>query len=319
MPRRWSTAGLIQVGILLTAVLLSSCTSIKYSLYDMALGYERKKAGLVPKQIDVNGKTIAFLESDGDPDRPAFVLLHGFAANKENWIRFAGYLTDTYRVVAVDLPGHGESVKDANLRYDIDDQVRYLNEVVTRLGLKRFHLAGNSMGGAISSLYAATYPDQLGALFLFAPGGIYEHEAELHRLLREGKNPLIVKTADDFDALMDFALEKKPFIPWPITSVLAEKAVSNRAINERIFSDIRGDHAYDFKEALKRVAAPTLIIWGKEDRVLAVENADEFAKLIPNSRTVILDGIGHAPMIEVPERSAGLCEEFLASRQENEG
>ena len=306
---------LSRFAILLLLISLCACSGVKHSLYDMAINHERSKAGLVLKTLDVNGKSIALLESENTAAKQALVLVHGFGANKENWVRFAAYLTDTYHVIAVDLPGHGESIKDLSLPYDIDDQVRYLNQILAQLKINRFHIAGNSMGGAISSLYAATYPDQVQSVVLFNPGGVYDHESELHQLLRQGKNPLIVETADDFDRLMDFALEKKPFIPWPITSVLAEKAVKNKPINDKIFQDIRGEHRYVFKDELRKIKAPTLILWGDKDRIINVKNAAIFESLIPNSRKLILEGIGHAPMIEIPEETAQICHDFFTPKQ----
>ena len=303
------------VAVLLPLFALCACSGVKYSLYDMAMNHERSKAGLVLRHLEVGGKSIALLENENTKAEQTLILVHGFGANKENWVRFAAYLTDTYHVVAVDLPGHGESIKDLSLRYDIDDQVRYLNEILAQLKINRFHIAGNSMGGAISSLYAATYPDQVQSVVLFNPGGVYDYESELHQQLRQGNNPLIVETADDFDRLMDFALEKKPFIPWPITSVLAERAVKNKPINDKIFQDIRGEHKYVFKEELRKIKAPTLILWGDKDRVINVQNADIFESLIPNSRKTILDGIGHAPMIEIPEDTARICRDFFAAKQ----
>jgi len=304
----------VRMLIIFVIVALAGCSGVKYSLYDKAINHERGKAGLTAKTIDIDGKSIALMETAGREAKPAIVLIHGFAANKENWIRFARQLPDSFHVVAIDLPGHGESFKDLDARYDLDDQVRYLREILTTLSIQKFHLAGNSMGGAISALYAVAYPDQVESLLLFDPSGIHEYDCELNRLLKAGeKNPLIVEREEDFDVLMDFALEEKPFIPWPITSVMAEKAVKNKPINDKIFSDLRGEHQYDFQEELKRITAPTLILWGAKDRIIAVENAQIFNQLIPGSKTVILEGIGHAPMIEAPEKSAKICLDFISS------
>jgi len=239
-------------------------------------------------------------------------MIHGFAANKENWVRFAAYLTNTYHVVAIDLPGHGESVKDLNTSYNWEDQVQHLHEILARLNINRFHMAGNSMGGEISCLYAVKYPDQVKSLLLIDPGGIFRYECELNRLLKEGKNPLIVKCEDDFDILMDFAMEKKPYIPGPIVSVMAEKAVENQTINKKIFADIRNDRSFVFEYEIKKISAPTLIMWGAQDRVISVKNADIFKEMIPNSQKVIFDGVGHAPMIEIPEKAAKVYRDFLA-------
>ena len=304
---------IIGLAIICLAVLAAGCTKIKYSLYEKAMAHERRKAGLVEKTIDADGKSISLLESEAGTDKPNVVLIHGFAANKENWLRFAGYLTDTYHVVAMDLPGHGNSVKDFSLSYDIDDQVVYVNEILNRLGICRFNVVGNSMGGAIAALYAAEYPEQVQSLCLIDSAGIYVYDCDLTRLLAQGKNPLIVSCDEDFYRLMDFALAEKPYIPWPITSVMAEKAVANEKINRKIFSDINGHHAYSFTDEIRKITAPTLILWGADDRLISVNNASVFKELIKNSKTVILKGVGHAPMIEVPEKSAKIYREFLDS------
>lgn len=299
--------------VLVVVMAAAACTNIKHGLYNMAIDHERGKADLVYRQIAWEGKPVALLESEEPDEKEVFVMLHGFSANKDNWVRFAGHLTDTFHVVALDLPGHGDSFYDPDMPYDIDDQVQYLHGIFHILNIDTFHLAGNSMGGAISALYAATYPGQVRSLMLFAPGGIYDYESELHRQLKAGNNPLIVKDTSDYDRLMNFALEKKPFIPWPITSVLAEKAFARKAINEKIFKDIRDSHGYDFKAALEKITAPTKIIWGVEDRVLAVENAAVFEQLIPGADKELLEGIGHVPMVEVPEQTADMCRAFITS------
>jgi len=290
----------------------AGCTSIKNGLYNMAVNHECRKADLASKRIAVNEIKFAFLESTPGSECPTLIMVHGFAASKENWIRLAGHLTDSFHVIAIDLPGHGESTKDPALSYDIDDQVGYLKTILTHLGLERFHMVGNSMGGAIISLYAASYPEQVKSLFLIDPAGIYDYESELFSRLRGGKNPLIVEERKDFYELMAFAMEKEPFIPWPVKSVMAERAVANNVINKKIFSEIRGDHDYDFKAELQNVTAPAMILWGREDRVIHWKNASVFNRLIPASETIIIDGIGHAAMIEAPAKTAEIFKAFVA-------
>ena len=302
--------------IIALVTLLSACSDLKYDLYEAAVDYERGKAGLSARTIEVNGRSIALLESNAaDTSMPTLVLLHGFGANKDNWVRLASHLTDSYRVIALDLPGHGDSVKDASLAYDMDDQVGYVHEILTHLKVDRFHLAGNSMGGGITALYAATHPESVLSAILFNPGGIHEHESEFETLLREGKNPLVLNSVDDFDTQLDFAMAKPPFIPWPITSVLAEQSVANKELQASIFSQIRASasHDYVFQDELKKIKAPTLIIWGKLDRLLHYRNADIFEQMIPGSRKLIFDEIGHMPMIEIPEESAAVVREFTSS------
>jgi len=112
---------------------------------------------------------------------------------------------------------------------------------------------------------------------------------------------------------MDFALEEKPFIPWPIASVMAEKAIENEAINNKIFKDFHSKQTYSFDDEIKKITAPTMILWGAEDRIIHVDNASVFYELIPHSKKEILEGVGHAPMIEVPEKSSMIYKNFIES------
>lgn len=299
--------------ILISLLLLTACAGFKTNLYDAMMAQEYDRAGLTPKTLTVGGKTISVLESERDPAKPTLVLIHGFAANKENWVRFSRYLTDTFHVVAMDLPGHGESVKDLALSYGLGDQADYVKEVLTVLNIDTFHLAGNSMGGAISCLYAAKYPEAVQSLFLIDPAGIHQYESELVHRLKKGENPLIVTSRKDFDALMDFALEKKPYLPWPIPGVMAEKYVANRPVNEKIFPNITSILQSDFEAALGKITAPTLILWGENDRIIHVDNAAVFHQRIPQSRKMVMEGIGHAPMIEVPKQTAAIYSDFILS------
>ena len=147
--REW---GFFLFFFILSVWLISACTAVKYGFYDAALKSEHWKAGLSEKTLDWDGKTISYLENNKDDKKQTIVLIHGFAANKENWVRFAAHLVSGYHVVIPDLPGHGESVKDFNLKYAYSDQVKYLHDILGRLKIETFHMAGNSMGGAISCL-----------------------------------------------------------------------------------------------------------------------------------------------------------------------
>jgi len=301
------------VPVLCAIFLLSGCSGVKYDIHDMMIGHELKRAGLSPGKLDLDGNSIAYLESVRAPGKPTLVLIHGFAASKENWVRFAGHLTDRFHVVAIDLPGHGESVKRFDIPYAIPDQVNYLHDILSKLNIDRSHLAGNSMGGAIVALYASRHPGEVLSITLFDPAGIYDYESELFKQLKSGgKNLLIVENKEDFENLIDFAMEKKPFIPWPVKGIFAERAVANRPINEKIFADIRKKETnYDFKAAIARITAPALILWGDHDRIVHVDNAAVFEQLIPGSRKHIFEGVGHAPMLEIPGESAEIVESFI--------
>lgn len=286
----------------------------KYELYDLAMTAEKGRADLVEKELAVNGLSVSYLEGPKLQDKPTMLLIHGFAANKENWIRFAGHLNQEYHIVAVDLLGHGKSTKNPALRHDLDDQVSYLIDFLNAKQLQQVHLVGNSMGGAISSLFAATHPDRTLSVSLVNPAGVFDHRSVLQDYLDKGENPLVVKQPEDIYTLLDFAMEVKPFVPWPIPEVVAERSMANQALNEQIFQHLKSDqHNYDFKDALTRIRVPTLIMWGQQDRVINYKNGEVFDQLIPQSKQLIYPEIGHVPMIEIPQRSAADIDAFIKS------
>ncbi|KPQ02963.1 alpha/beta fold hydrolase [Marinobacter sp. HL-58] len=299
------------IALLICTLLLGACS--RYTLYDNAISWERSGAGLEASTVEVDDMTIAYLSNETPVDGETIVLIHGFGANKDNWTRLARELSDEFNIYAIDLPGHGDSSKSLDLGYRFEDQVRHLSRILDNLDIDEAHMMGNSMGGAITALYAATHPEQIRSAVLFDPAGIFEYDSELVDLVMEGDNPLIPSKEGDFKRLIDFALEKKPFVPWPIYDVMEEKAIANREVNEVIFAAIR-DTGYepDFRDAITRIRAPVLVVWGKEDRVINYRNADIFVDRIPDARMVLLDDVGHAPMVEVPEESAQLFREFLA-------
>ena len=120
-------------------------------MFDFLKTAERSAAGLKQKSVQVNGLRIEYLEGGkGDP----LVLLHGFGANKDNWTRFAKHLTSHFRVIALDLPGFGESSLAPDGDYRTHVQAERLKAFIRALGIESFHLGGNSMGGNIGQSVA---------------------------------------------------------------------------------------------------------------------------------------------------------------------
>ncbi len=311
--KKWlATLGLLTalfVGVSATAAIY------KYDLFDAAMQLERENAGLSIEHVQVDDLSITYLATNQPEmaEKPVMVLIHGFGAIKENWVRYAAQLKGQFRIIAVDLPGHGESSKELNRTYSIASQVEFLNRFLEVLEIPRAHFAGNSMGGAIAAMFGAHYPEKTETLVLFDPAGIFDFKAPFQEMLATGENPLIVKSDADFSFLIDFAMEKPPVIPWPISEVAAERAMAKSEINLHIFKQLVAPAEDDFKIRLADIAAPTLIIWGTEDRIIDVRNADVFQALIPNASTLIYEGVGHVPMLEVPAQSSRDVVAFISS------
>lgn len=285
----------------------------RQDLYTAAMEFESSKAQLSYRTGRFDETSFAYLEGPKSEGQETIFLLHGFSANKYNWLRFAGHLSSDYHIIALDLMGHGDTSAPMTASYSIVEQVEYVKQVAATLGIKQFHLVGNSMGGAISSLYAATYPEQVLSATLISPAGVHDVPSDMDKLLEGGSNPLIATTIEEFDAVMDFVMVEKPFIPAPIAKVEAEKSVARVEINRKIFKDIRQDLELGLESRFQNISSPVLIIWGDQDRAIHVGNIDKYASLIPNAKKAVYEGIGHLAMLEVPERSANELKSFLKS------
>ncbi|XOZ33387.1 alpha/beta fold hydrolase [Halomonadaceae bacterium KBTZ08] len=311
------------LALLLTVALLEGCAGIQQSFHDAAIGYETSAAGLEPQTLAFDYGELRILRTpELKGDRPTLVLVHGFGANKENWLKLGQALKGEYNMVAPDLPGHGDSVQNPDLSYRIPRQAQRLVRLMDRLNIERAHLAGNSMGGAIVAVTAAEHPQRVASLTLMNNAGIHEHPAELDQRLAKGENPLILEAPSDYDELMAFAMNEPPFIPWPVSAVMAREAYKHRHINQAIFADLEADREQDFRRILNRIQAPTLVLWGADDRIIDAANAPLVADAIPDSRLEILEDIAHMPMIEAPEKTAGLMRSLIqetATPTESEG
>lgn len=300
---------------LLVVAYVAIASNYKFEMYDAAMDYEASLSGLSSKAITTKVGEISYYENQQRNSKPTVLLVHGFGAYKENWLRFARSFKDDFHVVVVDLPGHGKSVRTLSLNYNLDNQVKWLNDFTKKLSLNTFHMAGNSMGGAITASYANTYPEQIITATLINPAGVNDHRAIMQDYLDKGINPLVVTKPSDFSGLMDFALEKKPFVPWPITEVSALRAIELKDVHEKLWLDIKSGLYQEFKSQLKGIKAPTLIQWGELDRVINYKNISVFEKLIPNATAHIWSEIGHAPMIEIPYQSAELMIDHIQQHE----
>lgn len=312
MQTRWKRLVIIALGSLafVTAAAYGLLDRYKMEVYQGAMQVQADAAGLQSRRVQVAGFDWAYLENDLQGQKPTLLLIHGFGASKENWLELSRHLQRDFHLVLVDLPGHGETSFDPAQHYDLDDQVQRLHAFTQAIGIHRPHVIGNSMGGGISALYAGTYPDNVASVILLNPAGIFDVKSEFDRYLDQGLNPLIVENEDDFAFLVEFTMERPPFIPWPLSAASTLKMRERKAINDQIFADLTGAHGFVFKDVITHTVAPTLIVWGKQDRVLAAGNATEFQRLIPEAKVALLDGVGHVPMLEIPEETANLVRGF---------
>ncbi|KPA11618.1 alpha/beta hydrolase family protein [Candidatus Magnetomorum sp. HK-1] len=292
-------------GILL---FISSCTYIEKSIYNTEIAIERFRSGFKLKSIDIEDHAISYYEGGKGE---VILLVHGFTANKELWIKFAKLLTDKYRVIVLDLPGHGETTACFNCNYSINSQALYLKQFVDKLGIENINLVGNSMGGSISISFTYMFQAKIKTLALFNSGGVSSPKpSKFKKLLQQGKNPFYIKNKDDFNYLFDLSMSSPPFFPWPVTSIMYKTYLERNKINKKIYDDISSE-LWRSEDILKYISVPVLILWGAEDQLIDVSSVDIFDKKIPNSHKLIMEKIGHCPMIEDPDKTAMHYKEFL--------
>ncbi|MCD8520834.1 MAG: alpha/beta hydrolase [Saccharospirillaceae bacterium] len=314
-PARWLASLVI-----LTTLLLGGCSESQQEvIYNKTIDFARSAAGLTLKQANTGDVTMSYLEREGSG--PAVLLLHGFSANKETWLTFAAALPQNYHLIIPDLAGHGETPAPLNQDYNLIRQAERLRQLMSTTGVSQFHIAGNSMGGAISAIYASRYPQQILSLTLIDAAGVESPQpSEYMQALAEGKNPLIATDEESFEYRWNFVMSEPPLLPWPLRPVVVRKTLARENINREIFADMLATReeleAGDFEQQLsEKVTMPTLIIWGENDRVLDVSAAQVFKEKLPQAQVKIYPGIGHLPMVEIPDETAELYSRFIATAE----
>ncbi|TGM54508.1 alpha/beta hydrolase [Leptospira biflexa] len=304
----------LHLSLIIITGTLFGCAS---QLHKTGISIERYRSDLETKSVVVEDLDWKYTEKPGDGE--TLLVVHGFGGDKDHWTRFSRHLPKNIRVIAPDLPGFGESSKPEGISYTQESQAIRLQKFTEKLGLTEFHIAGNSMGGGIAGLFASKFPKQVKSLILFDNAGIKSPvPSEMQTIELSGKeSPLLVKDTEDFDRLLRFTFVKPPYLPSFLKSYFAEKSVANREWNAHILKQIRKE-GYVLESQLDQIKAPCLTIWGKEDKVIHYSVMEVLkAKLKPKLETVLLENMGHAPMIEDPKLSAKLVQDWILNRSVN--
>lgn len=278
---------------------------------DIARGQEAI-AELNRHEMVVDGVRIHYLDNDRKAAKRTILMIHGFGDSSLGWVQFARLFRDNgFRIVVPDLPGFGLSDKKSDTDYRYVAQARRLAGLMQSLEVSRYHVAGNSMGGGVAAELSIQQPLAVQSLTLMDAAGIHFRPTDLDRSLLAGRNFLVMKKPEDFDAMLSFASAQRPVMPRPVLDYLSERAVKDSALHERIFHEALFEDINFLLPKLDAIKAPTLILWGEKDRVLHPDNAAVFNKYIKGSQVVIMPNVGHIPMAEVPYESAAIVIKFI--------
>lgn len=288
------------------------------------------------RTLVVDGHRVQLRHTPGPVGGAPALYVHGLGGDATNFTDLAALLAPWLDGVAVDLPGFGGSAPPLAGGYLPARQAAVLVRVIEEQGRGPVHLFGNSMGGVVSLIAAATRPDLVRSLVLISPampslrprmGPVgqmqclvlpgatrmatrilerYTPEQRVDALLRSCfGNPLLVPAHRLTEAAEEVA--RRSELPWA-TPALVESvrglALSYFARGERSLWSVAG-----------RVTAPTLVVWGERDQLVDVALAPRTARAIPDSRLLVLPGVGHTAQLEDP---VGVARAFLALREETD-
>ncbi|HEX6613912.1 MAG TPA: alpha/beta fold hydrolase [Rhodanobacteraceae bacterium] len=275
---------------------------------------QARRAGLQTKSVQAGDTRWIYYEG-GKRDAPTLILLHGYMGNRQAWLPMAAYLAPNFHVIIPDLPGWGDSSRIANADYGYPAQAKRLHEFVQALHLGGIALAGHSMGGAIAGLYASRHPRDVGALILMDSAGVPFRDNAFTRALEAGHNPFDLQSRADFDALENSLFAHPPWLPPRIEDVFVNRAVRNRAFDDRVMKEIASPEQRDVLTAvLPNIIAPTLAIWCRQDRIIDVSALDAVRgdlKSAPRIGVTEFNGCGHMVIMERARESADAITRFV--------
>ncbi len=248
---------------------------------------------------------------------PALVLLHGTGASLHTWDGWVEALADSFRVVRLDLPGFGLTGPNPAHDYRIATYVDFLEHFVGRLGLERFSLAGNSLGGHIAWRYALAHPQRVEKLILIDPAGAPD-DAPDPFVFKLARTPVANRllTVVTPRSLMEKSLREVYADDAKVTPALVDRyyELSLREGNRAAFVARARTVEPNRFDQIAYVRAPTLILWGKQDVWIPVATARRFTERLPHAVLVTYPDAGHVPMEERPARTAADARRFLTAR-----
>jgi pimeloyl-ACP methyl ester carboxylesterase len=282
--------------------------------------------GAHQRREKIEGRWLNFIDIGSGP---VLLFVHGLAGCWQNWLENIPAFADQYRVLAVDLPGFGESEMPAR-PISISGYARALNALCDQLGVQSVRLVGNSLGGYVAAEMAIRSPARVEALCLVAAAGLSVERARADRqrgLRHRTENLLFFYIA--WLARRYPRLALRPRVRrWMLGLVVAHpeelpgsliaeqvRGINKPGVNPALDALTR----YPIRDRLGEIACPTLIVWGDSDRLVPLSDAAEFEWLISGSRRLTYEDTGHAPMLERPDRFNADLGAFLGEARRRAG
>jgi pimeloyl-ACP methyl ester carboxylesterase len=281
----------------------------------------QKYANAESEFIRVEPGLSVHVRDEGPAEAPVLVLVHGSNNSLHTWEAWVAALKDKYRVITIDMPGHGLTGPHPDDDYSDTAYTDVIDQVMRARNIPAFVIGGNSMGGWISWNYAVRFPEKITGLLVMDSSGAPNWQKTRRELpigFRLAMTPGLKDIATTLTPriTIEKSIRQTVSVQENITPALIDRYwellryPGNRRATGIRFSQ-RGDDAYFPK--LGSLTVPVLIMWGREDKLIPVSAADQFAAVLPNDTSIIYDGVGHIPMEEIPARSAADMRRWLDS------
>lgn len=286
-----------------------------------ATAMKAKYAGGASQFVELQpGLTLHYRDEGKREGRP-LVLIHGSNASLHTWEPWVKILGQDYRVISLDLPGHGLTGANPANVYDNASYVGVVDALLQKLGIEHAVIGGNSMGGGVSWMYALAHPEKVDALLLVDAGGQpYSKSGNTPIGFRLMRMP-VIKEAARFIAprsIFESSVRTSMSVQSKIDDALIDRYwelnryPGNREATMQRFS-ATGNRNAASPEKLATIKVPVMIMWGEEDNLIPVSSARWFADAMPQAKLVIYPKVGHIPMEEIPEKSAADVKDWLDS------
>ena len=266
--------------------------------------------------VDVMQMQVHYRDEGNKNDSLPLVLIHGTGASLHTWEESVKLLTDSFRVITLDLPAYGLTGPNPKRIYSQAFYVQFIDEFLKSIHVNKCIIGGNSLGGAIAWNYTYEHPTKVEKLILIDAAG--------YPMISESKP--IAFTLAQIPVLKHmlnyitprFLAKKSVMNVYDDPTKVTEKVVDRyfdlflREGNRQAFVDRMNFSTYpDHLIRLRTIKTPTLIVWGENDKLIPIENAQKFHADLPNDTLVVLEKTGHVPMEENPDRTVDAIRLFL--------
>jgi pimeloyl-ACP methyl ester carboxylesterase len=264
---------------------------------------------------------------EGNRSGRTLIFVHGFSASVHAWRPWIDRLRNDYRLIAIDLPGHGLTEAPANYIASLDSNAELVHKLADHAGVAGFVLVGNSMGGAVSLVLALKHPERLDGLVLVDAAGWPGEEGEKRGgppgMFAMFNNPVgrgIIKWFDPRmfasgglkSAYLDETLVTKELIDRYGELALAP---GHRDI---LLTQNSRSEALSSASSFAKIQVPTLVMSGEQDKLIPVDDARAIAAAIPGASLITYPNVGHVPMEQLPDQSADDLKAFLRALPEQQ-